>query len=243
MEIISEKLKELIDNNGPEYLAKEPYNAYKELLRSKAADRKTAGALLMLFTTVSMKTVKSEKDPDQLSKRIQKDCAFNKKMADLLADIMISLYSRENKKEWESKNLAGLDSFRKEKLSIKWNGFATWHVNGGGVDCYYDADIILKPAKGLVINDELQRLLKKNSFVEASEIAKLFEKNLKEYLDREFDDYCTCDDYYEPVVEDFELESYVKDWCKENGFKLISCEGEGRDSGYEPDSVRRWLKY
>ena len=37
--------------------------------------------------------------------------------------------------------------------------------------------------------------------------------------------------------------SDVKDWCKENGFKIISCEGEGNDSGFEPDSVRRWIKY
>ena len=57
------------------------------------------------------------------------------------------------------------------------------------------------------------------------------------------DRYCTCDDYYQPVVEDFEIEYYLKEWCKKNGFKIISCKGEGDDSGFEPNSVRRWIKY
>ena len=52
-----------------------------------------------------------------------------------------------------------------------------------------------------------------------------------------------ADDYYQPVVEDFELDYYLKKWCKKNGFKVISCEGDGDDSGFEPDSVRRWIKY
>ncbi len=39
------------------------------------------------------------------------------------------------------------------------------------------------------------------------------------------------------------LHYYLKEWCKKNGFKVISCEGDGDDSGFEPDSVRRWIKY
>ena len=77
----------------------------------------------------------------------------------------------------------------------------------------------------------------------ANAIREIYVKNLKEYLDREFEEYCTCDDYYQPVVEDFELDYYLKDWCKKNGFKVISCEGDGDDSGFETDSVRRWIKY
>lgn len=47
----------------------------------------------------------------------------------------------------------------------------------------------------------------------------------------------------ESADKDFELDYYLKDWCKKNGFKVISCEGDGDDSGFEPDSVRRWIKY
>lgn len=44
-------------------------------------------------------------------------------------------------------------------------------------------------------------------------IHQYYENNLREYLDAEFEEYCTCDDYYQPVAEDFEITSYVSDWC------------------------------
>ena len=239
---VAEKLKELIDENGPGYLSSEPYEAYKELLRSKATDRKTAGALLMLFASGIPDLVKPENDPAFLSKLIQKDCCLNKKMADTLADIVLSLHSRENEDEWKAKDKAGLEKFRKEELYVKWEGSATWKTSGGSVDCYYAADIVIKPTKALVINDKLSQSLKKNPFMKTGDIGKIYERDLKGYLDCEFEDHCTCDDYYPPVVVDFELESYLKDWCDENGFKIVACEGDGGDNGYEPDSVRRWIR-
>ena len=240
---VAEKLKELVDSNGPGYLAENPYDVYRELINSESADKKTAGAVMLLLMTDIMETVDSKQDPATLSKQIQKECCFNKKMSDLLSDIVLQLHSDENEEDWKEKDMAGLEQFRKEKLSVEWEGFATWKVSGGGVDCFYNADIVLKPTAKLVITEELSKALKKNPYMKAEAIGKIYEKKLVAFLDREFEEYCTCDDYYEPVVEDFELESYVKDWCKKNGFKIISCEGDGDDSGYEPDSVRRWIKY
>ena len=62
---------------------------------------------------------------------------------------------------------------------------------------------------------------------------------LQSWLDNDFEEYCTEDDYYPPVVEDYELDYYVKEWCEKHGFNLISCKGSGRDKGFEPKS-RRW---
>ena len=42
--------------------------------------------------------------------------------------------------------------------------------------------------------------------MEKDEIHKIFQEKLREYLDYEFEEYCTEDDYYQPVVEDFEIE-------------------------------------
>ncbi len=176
MESVAEKLKELIDENGPKYLTEEPYKVYKELLRSGVTDRKIAGALLMLFASGIPDLVRPEDDPSFLSKLIQRDCCLNKKMADILADIVLLLHSRENEEEWKNK-------------------------------------------------------VKKNPFTKTEDIRKLYIKDLKEHLDYEFKDYCTCDDYYQPVAEDFELEAYLKDWCDDNGFKIVSCEGDGGDGG------------
>lgn len=243
MENVAEKLKEIIDNNGPDYLSEEPYRVYKELLESKVTDRKMAGALLHLLVSGISENVDPCDDALNLSKRIQTACYFNKKMADRLAEIMLYLHSVENEKDWKEKDMAGLEEFRKEKLEVKWEGFATWSVSGGGVDGYYNADIVLAPAKNLVIDKDLEKQLSKNRFMKTEAISDHYGKELIKYLDGEFEEYCTCDDYYQPVVEDFELEYYLKEWCKKNGFKIISCEGEGDDSGFEPDSVRRWIRY
>ena len=242
-ESVAGKLKELIDNNGPKFLSADLYEVYKELVNSGAADNKTAGAVMFLLTTDILDTMDSGQDAMALSKMIQKECCFNKRMSDILADIALLLHSSENETEWKNKDLAGLEKFRKEKLSIEWDGFATWQVSGGGVDCFYNAVIVLKPTAKLVINEEFSKALKKNPFMKADAIRRIYVKGLKGYLDREFEEYCTCDDYYQPVVEDFELDYYLKEWCKKNGFKVISCEGDGDDSGFKPDSVRRWIKY
>ena len=43
-------LKEIIDQNGLNYLADEPYRVYEKLLESGTADRKTAAVLLHLLS-------------------------------------------------------------------------------------------------------------------------------------------------------------------------------------------------
>ena len=241
MESVAEKLKELIDENGPKYLTEEPYKVYKELIRTKTTDKKTAGALLMLFVSGIMETVTPDDVLADMSKRIQRECCFNKKMADALTVIVLSLHSHENEEEWNNKNFDGLIRFKKEKLKFKWEGFSTWREHGGSVDCYYHADLILSAREDLVIDKELTRSLKKNPFMKVEAIRDFYENKIKEHLDYEFEEYCMEDDYYQPVVEDFDCEYHLEKWCKEHGFELISCNGEGRDGGYEPDYVRnRW---
>ena len=242
-ESAARKLKELIDNNGPDFLATNPYVVYKELVKSGSADKKTAGAVMFLLTTDIPNEIGLHRDRMSLTKQIQKSCSFNRKMADFLADIMLRLYSDKNNEEWKNKDLSGFEKFRDENLSFRWEGFSVWQASGGGVDCYYNADIFLKPVKNLAVGDELADALKKNPFLKTDDIRKEYIRQMTEYLNREFEKYCTEDDYYEPVVEDFELKSCVEEWSKKNGFKVLSCEGKGDDSGFVPNSVRSFVKY
>jgi len=116
----------------------------------------------------------------------------------------------------------------------EWYENACYHVMGRG---NRRAAIFKSDEDHIVFLMQLVKVMK------ADAIRKIYVKSLKGYLDRELEEYCTCDDYYQPVVEDFELDYHLKDWSKKNGFKIISCEGDGDDSGFEPDSVRRWIKY
>jgi hypothetical protein len=109
------------------------------------------------------------------------------------------------------------------------------HAGTGGVDCHYKAEIVLMPKEHIVIDRELTQALKKNPFMTKEAIGDYYRKQLKEHLDYEFEDYCTCDDYYQPCVEDFMVDrDAVRTWCTENGFELIACDDEGYDGGYEP---------
>lgn len=164
-------------------------------------------------------------------------------MSDKLTDVIHTLYSEDNKAEWKNKRDEGLVQFLKSNHTFKWEGFSVQEVGNSYVDCFYNAEIELYPTKMAIQNKDLQKLLKKNPFMTKESIYAFYEKKLKKYLDPEFEEYCTCDDYYEPVVEDFELTYDVEHWCKENGFEVISYEGDGSDGGYEPKFRRSWQRY
>lgn len=134
----------------------------------------------------------------------------------------------------------GLQAFLDEEFAYTWKGFAVWDEGNGTVDCSYEANIVLRPTEEVSKDKELTRLLKKNPFMGKDEIHKIFEENLREYLDYEFEEYCTEDDYYQPVVEDFEIEYRVTEWSKKNGFEVIACDGDGGDGGYEPKFRKGW---
>ena len=165
---------------------------------------------------------------------IQKKCCFNKQIADRLATIFGALYSEEHKAEWDKNEMAGWNQFRKSKVKWNWKGTSVWTVSNGSVTCHYEAEIVLKPMKQIKPDKEIAKILQENVFLIREVIAEHYKKSLCRHLDYEFEDYITCDDYYEPVVEDFEIEYHIKEWCKKNGFEMISCEGEGEDGGYEP---------
>ncbi len=240
VENIVKKMKELIEKNGPGYLIDEPYKVYNELINSKTADKKTAGAILYCLVSNIGDAIGAGCDFAGLAKIIQKECCFNKRMSERLAEIFLYLYSDGNRDEWKQKDMAGLAAFMKEDFTCIWEGLSVWDAGNGTVDCHYEAEIALLPTDKAAKDVELLRLLKKNPFMTKEAIHDHFEKKIRNYLDDEFEEYCTCDDYYQPVVEDFEIEYCVTEWGKESGFEVLSCDGNGGDDGYEP-KYRRGL--
>lgn len=205
------KLREIIDSEGPAYLENEPYLVYKELVDSRAADRKMAGAVLHALVSGSLNDAKNNCSIQELSESVQKECCFIKSMADKIAQIFLLLYSPDNKTAWEEKDKEGLRQFLGDEFTFTWKGFSVWDAGNGTVDCHYKAEIVLMPTE-----------------------------SIREYLDNKFEEYCTEDDYYQPVVEDFDIDYRVSEWSKENGFEVVSCDGNGENSGYEPKFRSRW---
>ena len=234
------KLKDIIDRNGPSYLVDEPYKTFQELRESGVVDCKTAAAILHFLVSDAAGEVVQGASRESASKAIQAKCCLKKGMADTLADIFLSLYSPTNAAEWDDKELKGLEEFLVGGFSCIWKGFAVWDAGNGTVDCHYRAEITLLPNGAFVVRGKLKQMLAKNPFAETAIIQAYFEKDLQAYLDGIFREYCECDDYYQPVVEDFEIEAWTKDWCKENGFDIVSCDGDGYDNGYDPKPRFNW---
>lgn len=115
-----------------------------------------------------------------------------------------------------------------------------WDEGNGTIDCYYDAQIVLRPTKVIQRDKALSSVLKKNPFLRKEAIYEIFADRLLEHLNDEFDSYCDSDCYYPPVVEEYGemLEDALYRWCKENGFEYISSDGAGRDGGYEAKSPK-----
>jgi len=229
-----EKLKTLIDKNGPAYLSDKPYLTYKELVASDLIDEKIAGAIMLALVMGIDRGVMNHDAPEEVSKMIQKECCFNKKMADRLSLIFFALYSQDNEAEWKARKLNGWKQFLKADFYYTWKGFSVWQTSGGSVDCYFEAKIVLKPAESIKKDEELSHALNNNPFMSREEITEYYKQKVRDYLDDEFEEYCTCEDYYQPVVEDFEIDIRVSEWCDRTGFEVVSCKGDGDDGGFEP---------
>ena len=232
-----------MDKNGLKYLGDEPYGVYEKLVKSGVADKKIAGAILYFLINGLHTLVRRDSKLETFSKTIKSQCSFNKAMADTLASIFLSLYSQNNRKEWRSKKLQGLGQFMNEGMACHWDGSSVWEDGNVEMNCSYEADIELIATEDFVPDGELAKMLLKNPFMTKEEISDYYDTLLTDYLDGVFDEYCNGDDYYPPVVEDFELRYYVEDWCKKYGLDIVSCEGDGSDNGYEPregSGYRRW---
>ena len=65
-----------------------------------------------------------------------------------------------------------------------------------------------------------------------------FRKEWKRPWQKIFHDYVTCDDYYPPVMEDYDAEYALSECCKELGLKIVHVSSSGDMSDFEPDDMR-----
>jgi hypothetical protein len=234
------ELKKIIDCSGPRILSEKPYMVYQEMMQSDDVDRKTASMILYLLINNIHSQIDSGSTPDFISEKIRKKCCLNESAADYMSEIMCSLYTKENEESWKEKEREGLKKFLEEDFACEWNGYSVWDAGNGTVSCYYQAKIILKPANKAAANKDVLQMLNENPFTSKETIHDYFEKELCSYLDSIFEEYCKCDDYYQPEVEDFDIEGYVSEWTDKCGFGVLVCEGEGDDGGYEPKFRNNW---
>lgn len=121
-------------------------------------------------------------------------------------------------------------------------GGSTWYSGGVHIDCWYSGAVEIEVSDKEKVKKETAGLLKKNPFISAEKIFEHYKKVLKSVLDEELEDYVTCEEYYPPVMEDYDgnFEYGMEEFCKKYGFDLVSCECDGDMSDFEPNGRGYW---
>lgn len=75
---IIEKLKMIIDKQGPKYLAERPLEVYKAITSEEPQQAVMVGAIVMLLVSGLWNECKSINDAQRISQEIRRNCCFNK---------------------------------------------------------------------------------------------------------------------------------------------------------------------
>ena len=177
-------------------------------------------------------------EQDLLQKKKQYEAAIEK-MHELLEEKALLVNSLPDKPTGSSPKSSKDKPVTPQKWTCTWQGHATWDDGTGTVNCSYRAAMTFQSRKKPLRGKEIRNLeINKPGFTDKDVIKALLD-SLRAELDAEFEDYCMEDDYYQPVVEDFEAEYIAKAWAEDRNLNLIAFEGSGTDEGYEPKHRRR----
>ncbi len=242
MKEIAAILKEIVEAEGETFLESSPFKVYQKLDRKGISDGKRRAVLNTLLAGIPRKA-KAGLDTVALSKSIQANCYFKKSISDQLAQMYFALYE-ENKTEWEQQQEEGFRKFCSTTWQFKWSGNASWHRNGGHINCYASASFELTVEDQELFRNQISARLKSNPFTTTDWIYNHIQQTLNKKLNDDLKEYAEDDDdYYPPVMEDYWYNNQedFEDYCCAMGFEVISFEGDADMDDFEPDHYgRRW---
>lgn len=101
IKIIVDRLKEMIDQSGIQYLEDHAYEIYQLFLNEKLVDDTDARILLICLLSADYKMLcQGGNDKAALSNRLQQSCGLRKKVSDRMADVFLTLFNEENVTVW-----------------------------------------------------------------------------------------------------------------------------------------------
>ncbi len=236
MEAVRNRLKELIEANGIDYLEREPYEVYQDLLENKL-DSICARLVLSALTALAVQRAQML-SIDVLSRYFSVECCLKKKAADQLAAMFKELLNQNNTTAWEERRDFGFREFCEASWEFHYSGEGQWRCSNGYYDCYCEIKAEIQVSDPDLAHKTVAGLLQNNPFTTAEDIFDFFDSKLSAQMDDDLEYYVTAEKYYPPVMEDFEGEDYLKEHCEELGLEVLSCECDGNMSDFEPDDWR-----
>lgn len=228
-------LKKIVDQNGVGYLHKKPYSVYTKLKSKKPDLRVCCVVLVSILAGAPEYAVKM--DEKELSTLFQEGCCLKKSAADQVSQMWAALFGKSNVEEWERNRGQGLRDFCGKTWEYFWEGEAVWRSGGGHIDCWCSGTAVIKVSDEAKVKEETAALLKENPFTSEEKIYDHYKNILGQILDEKLEYYVTCEEYYPPVMEDYDgnFEYELKRFCEKYGFSLIECKCEGSMADFEPD--------
>ncbi len=220
-------LKELISQKGYDYIYDCANSVYKTLVK-KGTERSIADVTLYALTAETARGNKSN-----IPEEVEEKLFLNKEMSTVVSDIFSSLYDTKTLSKMKKNEFKGLEEFIKGEWEIRSSGEATWQYKGGSkTDYSYTYYMTIHVVDRKLVEKDLKDKLRENPFLKAEDIRSYYENKIDGIICGEFEDYCTCDDYYPPVVEDFpENISYEMDkFLPQHGLEMIDDEYEYDES-------------
>lgn len=230
-------LRDICDKRSTGFLESHPINVYRRLIKNDEMDEGLAGALLLTLLAHIPTLALEERDVHALERAISRACPLTQETCERLARIYHDLFDASNTDRWNELAYRGLEELRGASLVLTWAGESVWRPGSADLVCHFRADITLvgrNPEE-----DKVDKALEENPLLAAQDIRDMFASSLCSYLDDRFEYFVTADDYYPPLVSEFEAEHYADVWCSRHGFELSAIEGKGWDDGFEFPSRRR----
>ena len=120
MNAVVEFLKNYIWKNGFDKLSENPFDVYKDMVKSDknkhGIDHRSARLVLITLMSKTHEMAKKGCSFDELTNHIQTEHCVNRKIAKDLASMYLDLFNDENKRSWDDAEEVALRS------SVKRNG-------------------------------------------------------------------------------------------------------------------------
>ncbi|MBR1470976.1 MAG: hypothetical protein IJ600_04965 [Lachnospiraceae bacterium] len=222
-------LKEYIWKNGFEKLSNDPYAVYEMLLENRCEAKNSRMIMVTLMSGIH-KLAKKGEDTSLIVDHIQAEHDIKKATAQKLADMYLEVFSAANQNDWKKAENKGFKEFCQGVWTVEWEGGCDWHTKHGGCyPCSAKVTLVFSIRDVSMLRKHLKTELNQNPFLSSDEIRGILFKQIGEDLDRDLEEYCNADDYYEPYLEEFtgdgtyESEKKWKSW----GLEIESINGSG----------------
>lgn len=148
-----------------------------------------------------------------------------------------------------------IDDFCKKEWKLNWEGQAEWKSGHVRTECTAKAEMIIRVRDKAFFRERISNLnnravagdrhfyrfdpygmtvLRKEPGHTEESICAFLEGQMAAELDLDLEDYVTEDDYYPPVMEDYDenLKAAAESFCELFGLKLMHCSYSGEMSDY-----------